>query len=228
MLSIVVPCYNEEKNISLLVDEFRDALKNVDAELILVNNGSTDNSQEIIRKITKKYKTIRCIIVKKNIGYGHGILAGLKAARGDVLAYTHADLQCDPMDVVKAYDVFRKIKEDKILVKGNRKGRSSMLTSCFHVLAAILFLKKFDDINGQPKLFHKEMLKMFINPPLGFQLDFYIQYKALKNGYNVMGMPVKFGVRKYGYSKWASSIKSRIKNVSRFLGYMLKLRFFGE
>lgn len=228
MLSVIVPCYNEEKNLPLLVKHFSKALSGIRGELVLVNNGSTDNSQLVIDKLMKKYRFIRCVVIKKNIGYGHGILMGLKNAKGNVLAYTHADLQCNPLDVRRAYEIFSNQKDRKILVKGNRKGRFSVLTTGFHALAMMLFLKKFDDINGQPKVFHKNLLKEFRKPPLGFQLDFYIQHRALENGYAVISIPVKFGVRRYGYSKWATSLPAKAKNVSRFFGYMVKLRILGE
>lgn len=232
MLSAVVPCYNEEKNLPLLADSFEKALRaeisKNDFELILVNNGSTDNSKQVLEKIAKEYKFVRLAVVQKNIGYGHGIMTGLKAAKGDVLAFTHADLQCDPCDVARAYDIFQKSENKRILVKGNRKGRFSVLTAFFHLISDVLFLRHFNDINGQPKLFSKDILQAFKNPPKGFHLDFYIQYKAKKHGYKIVSFPVKFGVRKYGYSKWATSIKSRIKNVARFLGYILKVRFLGE
>jgi len=228
MLSVVVPCYNEEKNLPLLVKRFSKALSSVKAELVLVNNGSTDNSQAFIDKLMKKYRFIKCVKIKKNIGYGHGIMMGLKNAKGSVLAFTHADLQCDPFDVRKAYDIFMQQKSKKVLVKGNRKGRFSVLTTGFHAIAALMFLKKFDDINGQPKVFHKNLLKEFRKPPLGFQLDFYVQHKALESGYTVISVPVKFGARRYGYSKWATSLPAKTKNISRFLGYMIKLRGLGE
>lgn len=228
MLSIIVPCYNEERNLPFLAEGFEKALKGMDAELVLVNNGSTDNSQQVLEKIAKEYNYVRIAVVPKNIGYGHGILTGLKAAKGDVLAWTHADLQCDPQDVARAYDVFAKQNDRKILVKGNREGRFSLLTKCFHAFAAILFFRRFDDINGQPKVFHSELMKTFKNPPLGFQFDFYVQRKALQNNYRIISIPVRFGVRKFGYSKWATGMKSRMKNVSRFFGYMLKLRLLGE
>ena len=75
---------------------------------------------------------------------------------GDVLAFTHADLQCDPYDVKKAYEIYRNSADKMVLVKGNRQGRFSILTSSFHLLAAALFFKRFDDINGQPKIFPAE------------------------------------------------------------------------
>ncbi|MBI4018211.1 MAG: glycosyltransferase family 2 protein [Candidatus Aenigmarchaeota archaeon] len=227
MMSVVVPCYNEERNIPILAQRFKTALRGIDAELILVNNGSTDNSQRVLDSIAKKYGFVRCAVVKRNVGYGHGIQAGLKAARGSVLAFTHADLQCDPADVVKAYRIFEE-STGRILVKGNRKGRSSLLTTGFHIAAALLFLRRFDDINGQPKVFHKNLLQTFRKPPHGFQFDFYVQYKALKNGYKVVSFPVQFGARKHGESKWATSLASRIRNIMSFFRYMLRLRILGE
>lgn len=228
MLSVIVPCYNEERNLSVLAERFSKVLKGIKAELVLVNNGSNDNSQPVIENLTKKYKFVKCVRIKKNIGYGHGIMMGLKSAKGNVLAYTHADLQCNPLDVRKAYDVFVSSNNRKVLVKGNRKGRFSVLTAGFHTLAALMFLRKYDDINGQPKLFHRSLLKTFKTPPLGFQLDFYVQHKALDNGYTIMSFPVRFGKRRHGYSKWATSLPAKIKNVSRFLGYMIKVRALGE
>lgn len=228
MLSVIVPCYNEERNLPLLASRFSKALRGIKAELVLVNNGSTDNSQYVLEKLMKKYRFVKCVVIRKNIGYGHGIMMGLKHAKGSVLAYTHADMQCDPFDVRKAYELFQKARNKKILVKGSRKGRFSVLTAGFHTLAALMFLRKYDDINGQPKVFHKKLLDEFRKPPLGFQFDFYIQHKALDNGCTIASFPVKFTKRKYGYSKWAASSVSKAKNISRFLGYMIKLRTLGE
>ena len=225
IVSIVVPCYNEERNLPLLVSRFEKVLQDVDAELILVNNGSTDNSQQVLEKIEKEYNFVRIAVVPKNIGYGHGIMTGLKTAKGGVLAWTHADMQCDPEDVSRAYEVYKQ-SDEKTLVKGSRQGRFSLLTKGFHVIASVLFFRRFDDINGQPKMFPRSLMDEIKKAPNGFQLDFYVQYIAKKKGYRVVSIPVKFGVRKFGYSKWATGMKSRVKNVSRFFGYMLKLTFF--
>lgn len=226
MLSVIVPCYNEERNVPLLAERFSKVLKGHKAELILVDNGSYDNTRKEIQRQAKKHKMLKLSVVEKNVGYGNGIVTGLKAAKGEVLAWTHADLQCDPEDIIRAYEIFK--KRPGFLVKGNRKGRFSLLTLFFHVVASVLFLRRFDDINGQPKLFPRELFDTFRSPPLGFQLDFYIQYKALRHGFGIVSFPVRFGKRKHGKSKWSSSLKSRIKNISAFLGYMLKLRLLGE
>ncbi len=228
MLSVIIPCYNEERNIPIVVDRFRKALKNVSTELILVDNGSTDNSAAVIDKLKGRYKFIKKVTVIKNIGYGNGILKGLQEAAGDVVGYTHADLQCDPNDLLRAYDTFSKnYNRDNVMVKGRRVDRVSILTSLFHISASLLFLRKFGDINGQPKVFSYHLVRKIRNPPLGFQFDFYIQYLALKNGFQVISIPVRFRKRKYGLSKWATSLKSKIKNAAEFFTYMLRLRFLG-
>ena len=95
--SLVLPCYNEEENISLLYKEFSEIpLDQYRAELILVNNGSTDETQKEIEKVIKNNKknNIDVIILnlKKNQGYGGGIAEGLKIARGDYIGWAHADL----------------------------------------------------------------------------------------------------------------------------------------
>ena len=72
--------------------------------MILVNNGSIDDSKRVFEKTISNIKQdIKVLNVKKNIGYGHGIISGLKIAKGDILSWTHADLQTEPNDVVSAY-----------------------------------------------------------------------------------------------------------------------------
>ena len=67
-LSIVVPCYDEEKNIPLILERFESAIKVKGVELIVVDNGSNDNSPAVIKKLLPKYKFARTVLVKKNIG----------------------------------------------------------------------------------------------------------------------------------------------------------------
>ena len=106
--SIVVPCYNEEKNIPLLVERFAKAIKRDDVQVVLVDNGSRDDSAKIMKQRQKKHTFIKIVTVKVNQGYGFGIISGLKEADGDYIGRTHADLQTDPKDVIKAFDIIEK------------------------------------------------------------------------------------------------------------------------
>ena len=123
-LSVIVPCYNEENNIPLIVKRFNEIKPGDCAELILVDNGSTDESNKIIRKLCKKYSYIRLVHVKKNVGYGFGIWSGLRKAKGEILCWTHADLQTDIKDTITAFNVIKQQYDcEKCYVKGNRKHR---------------------------------------------------------------------------------------------------------
>ena len=96
-LSIILPCYNEELSILKLVDRCLCIISD-QLEIIFVDNGSTDNTFKILKTLTLP-SNIKVIRVKENIGYGHGILYGLKHAKGEIISWTHADLQTDISDV---------------------------------------------------------------------------------------------------------------------------------
>ena len=121
-LSIVVPCYNEEQNIPLILNRFGEIIRRDDVEVILVDNGSTDDSAVVLSELLPKYSFARMTRVEVNQGYGYGILQGLKKCKGEYIGWTHADMQTDPADVLKALDI---IEQEKglILVNGSRQGR---------------------------------------------------------------------------------------------------------
>ncbi|MFK5949592.1 MAG: glycosyltransferase family 2 protein, partial [Methylococcales bacterium] len=104
-LSIVVPCYNEAKNIPLILKRFDEVIDRDDISVILVDNGSTDNSDIVLNELLPDYSFARKVTVKENIGYGFGILSGLNSCDSEYLGWTHADMQTDPMDVIKALDI---------------------------------------------------------------------------------------------------------------------------
>ena len=119
-LSLVLPCYNEEKNIPFLCEEFlKLPFENYKAELILVNNGSNDDTKNQINIAIKnnisENVVIKLVNLDKNEGYGGGISEGLKKADGEFIGWAHADLQTPLIDFLK---LFLKIKDKKIhLVK---------------------------------------------------------------------------------------------------------------
>lgn len=104
-LSIVVPCYDEADNIPLILHRFSEVIRRNDIEVVLVDNGSTDDSPQIIKELLPNYPFARTIRVEINQGYGFGIVQGLKACKGDFIGWTHADMQTDPADLLKALDI---------------------------------------------------------------------------------------------------------------------------
>lgn len=226
-LSIVVPCYNERENIPLVFNRFREIIpNNLNIELILVDNGSTDHSDILIADIAKKDSRIKMVKIQKNIGYGYGILSGLKEAQGNVLAWTHADMQTDLNDIIVAYSEYLKYNDTNIFVKGKRKKRriiESILTSGMALLSSIVLKEQLDDINAQPKLFSREFyIKYMNNAPYDFSIDLYALYFAKKYCI-IKEIPVYFNRRMHGEAKGGGSYKTRIKLIKRTYSYIFQL-----
>ena len=94
-LSLIIPCYNEELNIPPLMKRL-NLIQEEWIEFILVNNGSNDNTRNIIVKEAEKLDLkIKLVDIKKNNGYGYGIMEGIKTGSGSILSWTHADLQTE-------------------------------------------------------------------------------------------------------------------------------------
>jgi len=229
LLSIIVPCYNEEKNIPLIVKKFKKIISsNLAIELILVDNGSTDSSNKLIKNIVKKNKNIKIAEVKENIGYGFGIWTGIQKASGEYICWTHADLQTDIADTIKAYKlIIRQINPIRCLVKGNRKSRpliDTFFTFGMSLFETIILKTWIYDINAQPNLFHRSFLKNVGKPPIDFSFDLYFYYIAKRKGYEIIRFPVLFKPRVHGESHWNTSLKSKWKFIKRTLKFTLKMQ----
>lgn len=232
-LSIVVPCFNEEKNIPFILDNFNILIADKPhIELILVDNGSTDNTSNLIDQeiLKNNYKFVKKVTVNKNIGYGFGILTGLKEAKGKILSWTHADLQTDPQDVLRAYEVYtEKVKKEaKVFLKGHRKSRRFLekFFSCgMELLSSLCLGKCLLEINAQPKLFSRDFYNLMKTPPNDFSLDLYVLYLARREGYKIISIPVFFKKRLYCEAKGGGGdFKSRWKLIKRTFKYIFELR----
>jgi glycosyltransferase involved in cell wall biosynthesis len=229
LLSIVVPCYNEEKNIPLLLERFNSSVKdNKEIEVILVNNGSKDNSKEVLKELIPKYKFAKTVEVKVNQGYGYGILYGLSHAKGDFIGWTHADLQTDPYDIIKALKLIKTYNYDKkLFIKGLRKNRplfDTIFTVGMSFFETIYLKKILWDINAQPNIFHKDFYKSWNNPPHDFSLDLFALYTARKQNLKIIRFDVNFPERIHGHSSWNTGFKEKIKFIKRTLDYSFKLK----
>ena len=104
-LTIVIPCYNEQNNLIILLKKIKKILENNKfVKIILVDNGSIDQSTSIIKN-NSIFNNInfKLVEIKKNIGYGNGIMQGLKRVETEFYGWTHADLQTDIHDVFEGY-----------------------------------------------------------------------------------------------------------------------------
>ena len=102
-VALILPCYNEGKNLNRIAKEFLELeylIKNINFELVIVNNGSTDNSSDILKSKDFLNSSIKLINLTDNIGYGHGIKEGIKNIKADLYAWAHGDLQTPLKDII--------------------------------------------------------------------------------------------------------------------------------
>ena len=231
-LSIVLPCYNEADNLPPLLERYRAVWEDLPAELVLVDNGSTDDTPAVLARELARPELgfARVVRVMPNQGYGHGIVQGLRAATGDVLAFSHADMQCDAADVFRAYHTLLAQRDpQRALVKGRRQGRrglqAALITSAMSVITSATLQMLLRDVNAQPKVFPRRLLdEAMPDPPAGFELDLYVLHQARRAGLREVTIPVVFGARAHGQSKWSFSLVSRWKTIRRVLSYTVDLR----
>lgn len=224
--SLIIPCYNEAANLPLLLERCKPLTLNPEVEIILVDNGSTDNTAEVLHYLLPLYPGCRSIRVKKNRGYGFGIVSGLHASRGQLLGWTHADMQTDPQDVLRGLELFEKYG-DAIFAKGLRFGRPFMdvvFTVGMSVFETLLLGKPLWDINAQPTIFSRSFFDSWSTPPDDFSLDLYAYYKAHTSNLKVHRFPVMFSDRAHGISHWNVNWKAKQRFIRRTVDFSLQLK----
>lgn len=232
-LSLVIPCYNEARNLPLLVARLRETFARDDVEAILVDNGSTDDSPAVLvellrEELLRERPRIRTVRVEKNQGYGFGILSGLAAADGEIIGWTHADMQTDPADALRGLALFEgDASPETLFVKGRRYGRpvaDIVFTIGMSVFETLLMRRRMWDINAQPTLFPRTFFAAWRDAPHDFSLDLYAYYQALHRGLRVRRFPVRFGERAHGSSHWNVNWQAKARFIRRTVDFSLRLR----
>ncbi len=148
LLSVVVPCYNEEAVISdtcARLQALGDSLDGLDAELIFVEDGSRDRTRQILRELAARDRRVKLILFARNFGHQTAVTAGLDAARGDAVVIIDADLQ-DPPEVV--HDMVARWREGYDVVYGTRTERPG--ESWFKLATARAFYRLLNRLSDVP------------------------------------------------------------------------------
>ena len=224
--SLVIPCYNEAANLPLLLERCKALAAQPGVEVVLVDNGSTDASAQVLAELLPAYPGCRSMRVETNQGYGFGILSGLRAAQGDILGWTHADMQTDPQDALRGLEFFN-AHGNGIFVKGRRYGRplaDTVFTVGMSVFETLLLARPLWDINAQPTLFSRQFFMTWSDAPHDFSLDLYAYFMAKSQGLEVYRFPVKFGERAHGVSHWNVNWAAKRKFIRRTVEFSLQLK----
>lgn len=213
--SLVVPLWNEETNVPLLVRDLIEngLLQNGLSQAVLVNNGSTDRTGTIVTDLARQYSWIKAVHLPDNLNYGGGVYEGLKHCRTDIVGYMPGDLQVSAADLLNVWERYRAAcaqqSRDKILVKGWRTLRKDgwntrIVSVIYTVLANALLDVRVKDVNGLPKMFHKDLLNFLPDIKMKtFVFDVQLILTARKNGWPVHEVPVAFYARRQGVSSWS-------------------------
>lgn len=228
--SIIIPCYNEAKNLPSLIEALQQVpQKGYDVEFILVENGSVDNSRQVFGALPQIDQIfIKSVYVDVNQGYGYGLIQGWQAATGDYIGWIHADMQISPEQLVIFFDyAARYTGVQPLFIKGSRTNRSPLdrfFTAGMTWFETFLFGYYLHDIGAMPVLFDTRLLSQMDKPSFDFSLDLYCYVTAKAHNYKVVRLKVTQKEREEGNSSWNTGLKSRFKQSKIIMQASLKIK----
>ncbi len=200
--SIIIPVYNEEDNISILYQRIKKVMDKLNKpyEIIWVNDGSIDNSLNILKKLKEKDKVNRVISFKRNHGQTAAMDAGFRNAKGEIFITLDADLQNDPEDIPKML----KLLDEYDMVAGWRYKRQDnfirrLSSKIANWIRNKLTYDNIADTGCSLKVYKRECLE---NIKLFEGLHRFLPTLIKNEGFKVTQMKVKHHPRKYGKSKY--------------------------
>jgi len=230
LYSIILPAYNEEKNIVPTLEGLAAELRSegVPFELVVVNDNSADNTAGVVEAAKSAFPELRLVNKSGPSGLGRAVRSGLQEIRGDVVAIVMADLSDNPQDVVRCY---RLIEEGYDCVFGSRfmKGGRAVhyppLKLVFNRLANYvmqgLFLTHHDDLTNAFKVYRRHVIDSIT--PLHashFNITIEMSLSALIRHYRIARTPIQWSGRTWGQSNL------RVREMGRrYLCTMLKIWF---
>jgi dolichol-phosphate mannosyltransferase len=230
-LSVVIPAYNEEKNIQKCLEELRRVVRDtyhLPYEIIVVNDNSDDATEAVVRAEMERDPAIRVVRRTRPGGFGRAVRSGLEAVRGDIVVIYMADLSDDPEDVIAYY---RKIEEGYDCVYGSRFIKGSEVVNYPRVKLAVnrvvnwcvqwLFWTRFNDLTNAFKAFRTSVIRD-CGPYRAshFNITIEMSLGALIRRYNIAQIPIRW----YGRTWGVSNLKLREMG-RRYLSTLLMLFF---
>jgi len=207
-LTIIIPAYNEVESLPILMVQIQDVLKKHDyfAEIIFINDGSTDRTAEVLEQMTSEHNSdnlqVNVIHFRRNQGKAAGLMAGFAIATGEIVITMDADLQDDPQEIPKLLDALETEKAD--LISGWKYPRKDpwekrAFSFIFNRVTTMFTGVKLHDMNCGFKAYRSEVTKTLC---IYGDLHRYIPILAHQAGFHVAEVKVRHHSRQFGVSKY--------------------------
>lgn len=203
-ISIIVPALNEEKNIQDAINNILEALHDfgVKGEIIIVNDGSSDKTEELVRLAMERNNHIKMVKHDKPLGIGASFWDGVDSARGNIVVMLPGDNENDPWEIFRYLELLEHV-DIVIPFIFNREIRPFLrnaLSFIYRFIINTTFLVNFNYTNGTA-LYRMSLLKELAYRSKGFFFQTDILIRIAKKGYLFAEVPYRVGLRKSGTSK---------------------------
>jgi len=222
LVSVIVPMYNEEASVGEVLKHLTFLAKKLSLEIIAVDDGSTDNTREIV----ELYPSVKLVSSSTNLGKGSAIAAGLSKSQGQIVVIQDADLEYSPNEIPSLIKPILDRKTD--VVFGSRflgQAKNMSLSHLFgnRILSlafSLLFNTNLTDVMTGHKVFSKKSLDSIKLTEAGFEIEIEITAKILKKGCAFIELPINYTYRTTGEAKigYLDGLKCLIK--------LLRWKFF--
>ena len=212
LLSVIIPNYNEEKTIEIIVEKVIAQKKNIDLEIIVVDDFSSDKSKEILNRLKSKGKIDHLILQEKNYGKGFAIQTALKMCSGKIIIIQDADLEYDPMDFQCMLNTMKQKKLRCLYgsrVLGKNRYNQKNFTSFFRVFANhiltiftnIIYRQKLTDAHTCYKMVETNLIKSLNLKEKKFAFCPELTAKVSKRGVKILECAISYKGRTYEEGK---------------------------
>jgi glycosyltransferase involved in cell wall biosynthesis len=215
MLSVVIPVYNERNTIEKVL-EVVSAVP-VEKEIIVIDDGSTDGTREVLRRYCDTHPQFRIVFHEKNMGKGGAVRTGFAAAKGEAIIIQDADMEYNPMDYLPLLEALRKNGSNVIF--GSRFLAGKKVTAPWHrfvnffltFLMNVFYGSRLTDMETCYKLIKTDTLRRIRLDSDGFEMEVELTAKLLRQGEKIHEIPVSYKGRSYHEGKkigWQDGVKA--------------------